>query len=59
VTDSGLRNIDDVALARTRDRVLHVAWRSQVGSNESVRHATVKPNGTVAPATTAVSAFAG
>ncbi len=59
MTDSGLRNIDDVALARTRDRVLHVAWRVQVGSNESVRHATVKPNGTVVPATTAVSGLRG
>ncbi len=59
VTDTGLRNIDDVALARTGDHVLHVAWRVQVGSNESLRQTTIQPNGKVAPATTAVSGLRG
>ena len=52
VTDPGGRNIDQVGLARTGDGVLHVVWRRQAGTEESVRHAAIQPNGKVgAPAT--------
>jgi hypothetical protein len=61
VTDNGGRNIDEVGLARTRDGVLHVAWRIQGAgaAGESLRHATIQPNGRVGPATTAVGGLGG
>src|SRR5262245_9030897 len=59
VTDSGGRNIDQVGLARTGDGVLHVVWRRQSGTEESVRHAAIQPNGTVGTPTTAVGGLRG
>jgi hypothetical protein len=59
VTDPSGGNGDEVGLARTRDRVLHVVWRLQVGAEESVRHTTIQPNGTVGAATTAVGGLRG
>jgi hypothetical protein len=59
VTDTGGRNIDQVGLARTGDGVLHVVWRRQAGTEESVRHAAVQPNGKVGAPTTAVGGLRG
>ena len=59
VTDTGARNIDQVALARTTDGVLHVVWTRTVGADETIRHAPVAGNGTVGAATTAVSGIRG
>lgn len=60
VTDTGARNIDQVGLARTNDGVLHVVWRQAGGqAQEFLRHATVRPNGAVSAATTAVSGARG
>ena len=59
VTDLGGRNIDEVGLARTGDGVLHVVWRRQAGTEESVRHAAIQKNGTVGAPTTAVGGLRG
>lgn len=59
VTDPGGRNIDQVGLARTGDGVLHVVWRRQAGTEESVRHAAIQKNGTVGAPTTAVGGLRG
>jgi hypothetical protein len=55
VTDVGVSNIDQVALARGVDRVLNVAWRIDDGDNEDIRAARVTPDGrTVGGVTVAV-----
>jgi hypothetical protein len=59
VTDTTQTNIDNVALARTRDGVLHVVWHVSSGSTESLRHVAIQANGTVGPATTAVGGIRG
>jgi len=60
VTDPNGRNTDEVGLARTRDGVLHVVWRIQgAGSEETVRHAAIQPNGKVGSAATAVGGLRG
>jgi hypothetical protein len=59
VTDTGARNIDQVGLARTQDGVLHVAWRRMVGADESIRHATIAPSGSVGAAISAVTGIRG
>src|SRR5262245_23972544 len=59
VTDTGARNIDQVALARTNDGVLHVVWTRTVGADETIRHATIARSGSVGAATTAVSGIRG
>lgn len=48
VTDANGRNIDQIGLARTGDRVLHVFWkRRDAPLSESVRHTAVTPAGRV------------
>lgn len=59
VTDAGARNIDQVALARTNDGVLHVVWSRRAVSDEFVRHAAIAKNGSVGAAATAVSGVRG
>src|SRR5262245_39303479 len=59
VTDLGARNIDQVALARTNDGVLHVVWGRRVGTAEMVRHATIAKNGSVGAPTDAVGGLRG
>jgi hypothetical protein len=60
VTDTGARNIDQVALARTKDGVLHVVWRQHGTSlNDFIRHASIRANGVVSAPNTAVSGIQG
>lgn len=59
VTDPGARNIDEVGLARTKDDVLHVVWRTLQGSTEKLRHAAIEKNGEVGAAGTAVAGIRG
>lgn len=47
IGDSNLANIDEAALARTPDGVLHVVWTIPASNNDSLVHATIAPNGNV------------
>jgi hypothetical protein len=44
--DANLANIDEAALARTPDNVLHAVWTIPAPNNDSLVHAAVQPNGT-------------
>ena len=51
ITESTGRNIDQVALVRTEDGVLHVAWTEErPGSKATLWHQGIRPNGSVAGA---------
>jgi hypothetical protein len=53
ITDTNLRNIDEVGLARTSDGVLHVVWPADVGPlDKAVMHTAISPDGTAGTATT-------
>src|SRR3954447_1243843 len=45
VGDANLRNIDQVALARTGDRVLHAVWTIPGTNNDTLVHSAIQPNG--------------
>lgn len=47
VTDTGLSSIDEVALARTGDGVLHALWRKDAGTAEEIRHTSIGAGGQV------------
>src|SRR3954451_15073266 len=46
--DENLANIDQAALARTPDGVLHVVWTIPAASNDTLVHAAVAANGSAA-----------
>jgi hypothetical protein len=54
VTDTGLGNIDQLAVARGTDGVLNVVWPHKVGSLREYRAARIAPNGRVVGATSTV-----
>lgn len=47
ITDPTGVNIDGVALARTSDGVLHVAWRRKDGNKSDLMHTAISPDGRV------------
>jgi hypothetical protein len=56
ITDTNLRNIDEVAVARTQDGNLHVVWPTEVGALDyAVKHVSVSSAGSPGMATTAVA----
>lgn len=56
---ANLRNIDQVALARTPDGTLHAIWRVPEGANaEGLVHDAIGPNGVVAPPNAITSGWA-
>lgn len=44
--DANLANIDEAALARTSDGVLHAVWTIPAANNDTLVHAAIAPNGT-------------
>ena len=46
--DANLANIDEVALARTPDGVLHAVWTIPAANNDTLVHDAIAPNGTAA-----------
>ena len=51
ITEPAGRNIDQVALVRTQDGVLHVAWTEEKpGLKATLWHQAIRPNGSVAGA---------
>jgi hypothetical protein len=60
VTAPGGTSIDQVALLRTPDGVLHVAWRNRSGPNtEDLWHTRIAPDGAIGPTTPVVTGWAG
>jgi hypothetical protein len=57
--DSNLRNIDQVTLARTPDKVLHAAWTIPAANNDTLVHASILPNGTASAPNVIQSGWAG
>lgn len=50
VTQPGLRNIDQISLARTGDGVLHLAWvKPRPGGSADLMHGTITAAGAVGP----------
>src|SRR4051812_19636933 len=47
--EANLANIDEAALARTPDGVLHAVWTIPAANNDTLVHAAIAPNGTAAP----------
>src|SRR6476646_1855403 len=47
--EANLANIDQVALARTPDGVLHAVWTIPAPNNDTIVHDAIAPNGTAAP----------
>src|SRR4051794_6846974 len=43
---ANLANIDQVALARTPDGVLHAVWTIPAANNDTLVHSAIAPNGT-------------
>jgi hypothetical protein len=59
LTSAGGANIDQVALARTGDGVLHVVWHKQTGPNtEDLLHTAIAANGKVGATTPVQSGWA-
>src|SRR5262249_20263475 len=59
VTSTGGANIDQVALVRTADGVLHVAWHHDTGpSSPDLVHTTITPDGKVGATTPIQSGWA-
>src|SRR3954469_20335098 len=44
--EANLANIDEAALARTSDGVLHAAWTIPAANNDTLVHAAIAANGT-------------
>src|SRR5215213_5781416 len=44
--EANLANIDEAALARTSDGVLHAVWTIPAANNDTLVHAAIAPDGT-------------
>ena len=58
IASGGMNISDQVGLARTSDRVLHVAWRRRAAGQDLLQ-TPVTPSGRVGPAVTVVGGWAG
>ena len=47
--EANLANIDEAALARTPDGVLHAVWTIPAANNDTLVHAAIAPNGAASP----------
>src|SRR5438270_5023948 len=56
---ANLRNIDEVALARTADGTLHAVWTLPGTNNDTLVHDAIGPNGVVAPPNVITTGWAG
>ena len=55
---ANVRNIDEVALARTADGTLHAVWTIPAPNSDSLVHDAIGPNGVVAPPNAITSGWA-